>query len=234
MQNLTSNDNNSKYKAVAIDGPSGAGKSTVAKKLAQILGYAYVDTGALYRAIGFFMVENNICPQDEECVTENLKNINIEIQYQDNVQHVFLNNIDVTDKIRTSQISAAASSVSAYKSVRDFLFDLQRNIARNNNVIMDGRDIATVVLPNADVKIFLTASEESRAERRFKELILTDDSVSFEKVLKDIIARDHNDSSRKIAPLMKTDDAILVDSSNMNFDETLKFILDIITERLFL
>ena len=222
-----------KFKSIAIDGPAGAGKSTVAKHLANKLNYLYVDTGALYRAIGLYMIKNNISYTDELATAENLKNINLELKYIDNVQHVFLNFDDVTSQIRSPEVSLAASSVSAFKSVRNFLIDLQRNIAKNNNVIMDGRDIATVVLPNADIKIFLTASAKIRAIRRYKELSTINPNETFDEVYKDMVTRDSNDSSRDVAPLKQAEDAVLIDSSNMSFDETVDYIHNIVKERLF-
>ena len=222
-----------KFKSIAIDGPAGAGKSTVAKHLANKLNYLYVDTGALYRAIGLYMIKNNISYTDELATAENLKNINLELKYIDNVQHVFLNFDDVTSQIRSSEVSLAASSVSAFKSVRNFLINLQRNIAKNNNVIMDGRDIATVVLPNADIKIFLTASAKIRAIRRYKELSTINPNETFDEVYKDMVTRDSNDSSRDVAPLKQAEDAVLIDSSNMSFDETVDYIHNIVKERLF-
>ncbi len=222
-----------KFKSIAIDGPAGAGKSTVAKHLANKLNYLYVDTGALYRAIGLYMIKNNISYTDELATAENLKNINLELKYIDNVQHVFLNFDDVTSQIRSPEVSLAASSVSAFKSVRNILIDLQRNIAKNNNVIMDGRDIATVVLPNADIKIFLTASAKIRAIRRYKELSTINHNETFDEIYKDMITRDSNDSSRDVAPLKQAEDAVLIDSSNMSFDETVDYIHNIVKDRLF-
>ena len=221
-----------KFKSIAIDGPAGAGKSTVAKHLANKLNYLYVDTGALYRAIGLYMIRNNISYTDEMATSENLKNINLELKHIDNVQHVFLNGDDVTSKIRSPEVSLAASSVSAFKLVRNFLIDLQRNIAKNNNVIMDGRDIATVVLPNADIKIFLTASARIRAIRRYKDLTRINVNKTFDEVYRDMVTRDSNDSSRDIAPLKQAEDALLIDSSDMGFDETVDYIYNIIKERL--
>ncbi|MBP0979799.1 MAG: (d)CMP kinase [Oscillospiraceae bacterium] len=218
------------YKSIAIDGPAGAGKSTISKELAKKLKYIYVDTGALYRAIALYMINNNIDFKDQDKVAQNLKNIDIKIKYKNFSQQVYLNNLDITDKIRTPEVSAVASAVSALKPVRDFLLDLQRDLAKNNNVIMDGRDIATVVLPNADIKFFLTANEKARATRRYAELIQTgkDNNISFEKVFDEMVKRDSNDSSREIAPLKKANDAILVDSSELSFEKTLEFILKII------
>lgn len=218
------------YKSIAIDGPCGAGKSTIAKQLAKKLGFIYVDTGALYRAIAFYITENNISPNNQSAIKNSLKNINIKLEYTNNSQKIILNNKDVTNNIRTPKISMVASTISAFNFVREFLFDLQQNMAKNNNVIMDGRDIGTVVLPNANLKIFLTASKKSRAIRRYKELLLTNNNnINFDDVYKELVERDKNDSSREIAPLKQADDAILVDSSNMDFNQTLNHIYKIIT-----
>lgn len=218
------------YKSIAIDGPCGAGKSTIAKQLAKKLGFIYVDTGALYRAIAFYITENNISPNNQSAIKNSLKNINIKLEYTNNSQKIILNNKDVTNNIRTPKISMVASIISAFNFVREFLFDLQQNMAKNNNVIMDGRDIGTVVLPNANLKIFLTASKKSRAIRRYKELLLTNNNnINFDDVYKELVERDKNDSSREIAPLKQADDAILVDSSNMDFNQTLNHIYKIIT-----
>ncbi len=218
------------YKSIAIDGPCGAGKSTIAKQLAKKLGFIYVDTGALYRAIAFYITENNISPNNQSAIKNSLKNINIKLEYTNNSQKIILNNKDVTNNIRTPKISMVASTISAFNFVREFLFDLQQNMAKNNNVIMDGRDIGTVVLPNANLKIFLTASKKSRAIRRYKELLLTNNNnINFDDVYKELVERDKNDSSREIAPLKQANDAILVDSSNMDFNQTLNHIYKIIT-----
>ena len=214
-------------KAIAIDGPAGAGKSSIAKILAKKLGYIYVDTGALYRAVGYFVVSKNISTTDADAVTEYLNLIRVEMKYVDGQQRVFINDEDVTEKIRTAEISMAASNVSAIPKVREFLFDLQQNIAKTNNVVMDGRDIGTVVLPNADVKIFLTASPEERAKRRYKELIEKGQQVTFEDVLADVKTRDHNDSTRATAPLKQADDAVLVDTSDLDFDQSVEALYNI-------
>ena len=214
-------------RAIAIDGPAGAGKSSIAKILAKRLGYIYVDTGALYRAVGYFVVSKNISTIDAESVISCLEQIKVELRYVDGQQRVFINNEDVTDKIRTAEISMAASNVSAIPKVREFLFDLQQNIAKTNNVVMDGRDIGTVVLPNADVKIFLTASPEERAKRRYKELIEKGQQVTFEDVLADVITRDHNDSTRATAPLKQADDAVLVDTSELDFEQSVEALYNI-------
>lgn len=214
-------------RAIAIDGPAGAGKSSIAKVLAKRMGYIYVDTGALYRAVGYFVTSRGISTTDNDAVVGCLDLIKIEMKYVDGQQRVFINDSDVTELIRTAEISMAASNVSAIPKVREFLFDLQQDIAKNNNVVMDGRDIGTVVLPNADVKIFLTASAEERAKRRYKELIEKGQTVSYEDVLADVITRDHNDSTRATAPLKQADDAVLVDTTLLTFDESVEALYNI-------
>lgn len=217
--------------AIAIDGPSGAGKSSIAKALSKRLNIVYVDTGAIYRTVGLYMYRHNIESKDAERIISALSNITIKLAYIDGTQHIFLNDEDVSGLIRTEIISRYASDVSAIPQVRAFLLSLQRDMAEKNSVIMDGRDIGTVVLPNAEVKIFLTASAEVRARRRYKELIEKGENVIFEDVLSAIITRDKNDSSRATAPLKAADDAIVVDNSNINAEETLKIIIDIIKSR---
>ena len=214
-------------RAIAIDGPAGAGKSSIAKILAKKLGYIYVDTGALYRAVGYFVVSRNVSTTDSKAVVDCLELMKIEMKYVDGQQRVFINGEDVTEKIRTAEISMAASNVSAIPKVREFLFDLQQNIAKTNNVVMDGRDIGTVVLPNADVKIFLTASPQERAKRRYKELIEKGQQATYEEVLADVITRDHNDSTRATAPLKQADDAVLVDTSNLDFEQSVEALYNI-------
>ena len=216
---------------VALDGPSGAGKSTIAKKIAARMKYVYVDTGALYRSIAYYVISTGAQPGDKEAVVPLLPEINVSLAYVDGAQHVFLNDEDVSDKIRTPEISMGASAVSAIPEVREFLFGLQRDIAAKNDIIMDGRDIGTVVLPDADVKIFLTASAEERARRRFKELQEKGDPSTYEEVLADINQRDYNDTHREIAPLRKADDAIEVDSTEMGLDEVVEHIAGIIEEK---
>lgn len=211
---------------IAIDGPSGAGKSSVAKAVAKKLTYIYVDTGAMYRAIGVNALRHNIDPADAEKVTALLRDTKLEIRYIDGTQRVFLNGDDVSEEIRLPEASMAASNVSAIPEVRNFLLDLQRNMAKSNHVVMDGRDIGTVILPQSDYKFFLTASAEVRAERRFKELLAKGLSVVYEDILADIIKRDYNDTHRDTAPLRQADDAVLIDSSNMSFDETVAAILN--------
>lgn len=219
--------------SVAIDGPSGAGKSTIARAAAKALGFIYVDTGALYRAIGYYIVKQGINTKDEQAVSQQLINIDISLKYDNKgKQQVILNNIDVSEYIRTPEISMAASNVSAIPKVREFLLDLQRNIAKNSNVIMDGRDIATVILPNADVKIFLTASAEKRAHRRYLELLEKGGNVTEQEVLEDVKKRDYQDSHREIAPLMPSGTSIIVDTSELTLDESINTIIKIVKEHL--
>lgn len=216
---------------VAIDGPAGAGKSTVAKAAAKELGYIYVDTGALYRTIALNAVRNNIA-NDKQAVIKMLDSTKVELKYIDGVQAVYLNGEDVSALIRTPEISMGASTVSAIPEVRAFLLDLQRDIAKNNNVIMDGRDIATVVLPNANVKIFLSASAECRAERRYKELIEKGENVNYDDVLADVNQRDYQDSHREIAPLKPSDESIILDTSNCTLEESIALIVNTVKENI--
>lgn len=216
---------------VAIDGPAGAGKSTIAKAAAKELGFIYVDTGALYRAIAYNAVKTGAI-DDEQKIINMLDSTKVELKYVNGVQAVYLNGEDVSAFIRTPEISMGASKVSAIPQVRAFLLNLQREIASTNNVIMDGRDIATVVLPNADVKIFLFASPECRAERRYKELIEKGESVSFDDVLKDVNQRDYQDSHREIAPLKPSDDSIMADTSELTLQESINLIVNTIKERI--
>ena len=199
---------------IAVDGPAGAGKSSIAKSVAAEIGFIYVDTGALYRSIALYALENNL---EGDSLISNLDKINVKLEYKDGGQHVILNERDVSELIRTPDVSMNASKVSAIPKVREFLFGLQKKIAAENNIIMDGRDIGTVVLPNADLKVFLTASAEERANRRFKEM--TDKSVTYEQVLEDIKQRDYNDMNRDIAPLKQADDAVLLDTTGMTIEE---------------
>ena len=216
-------------KNIAIDGPAGAGKSTISKAVSKELGFIYVDTGALYRAVGYYVVKNGVNTKDEKTVSECLSKISVELKFVNSAQRVFLNGEDVSDFIRTPEISMAASDVSALPCVRKFLFETQQKIARENNVVMDGRDIGTVVLPNADVKIFLTASPEERARRRYDELILKGQEVNYDDVLKDVITRDYNDSHREIAPLKQADDAVLIGNT---LEKSIEVLLNAIKERL--
>lgn len=215
---------------VAIDGPAGAGKSTIAKAAAKELGFIYVDTGALYRAVAYNAVKTGAI-DDEQKIINMLDSTKVELKYVNGVQAVYLNGEDVSAFIRTPEISMGASKVSAIPQVRAFLLNLQREIASTNNVIMDGRDIATVVLPNADVKIFLFASPECRAERRYKELIEKGEEVSFDDVLKDVNQRDYQDSHREIAPLKPSDDSIMADTSELTLQESINLIVNTIKEK---
>ncbi len=215
---------------IAIDGPGGAGKSSLSKEVAKKLDILYVDTGALYRTIGLFVKSKNTDPKDAAAVTELLPEINIEVKYENGAQVIYLNGVDHKDEIRTPELSMYASHVSAIPSVRAFLLETQKQIARTNSVIMDGRDIGTVILPNADVKIFLTASAECRAKRRYDELCARGQSVRYEDVLAEMNERDTQDSSRKIAPAKPAEDAILLDNSDLTFEETIDAVLDIVNQ----
>ena len=221
-----------RYYSVAIDGPAGAGKSTIAKRLAKELGFYYVDTGAIYRTLGYFFDLVGIGPKDIDGITRMIDEVVIEIEYdEDGSQHMFMNEIDVTEDIRTPEISKIASGISAHKLVRDTMLDMQRDMARKYNVIMDGRDIGTVVLPKADVKFFLTASPEVRAKRRFAELQAKGSKDSYEKVLREINQRDYDDSHRAVAPLKQTKNHILVDTSEMTVDEVIETMRGIVVEK---
>ncbi len=217
---------------IAIDGPAGAGKSTIAKTVSKKLGYIYVDTGALYRTVGLNALRNGVDTKDAEGVIATLDGLKVSLRFVNNEQRVFLGEEDVSEAIRQNEVSMAASNVSAIPTVREFLFDLQRDIAKNNNCIMDGRDIGTVVLPDAQIKLFLTASAEARADRRFKELTEKGQSVDYDVILKEIKERDYQDSHREIAPLKQADDAILVDSTEMDLPTTIEYMLDVIKERI--
>lgn len=217
------------FVSVAIDGPAGAGKSTLAKSAAAELGYVYVDTGAIYRTIGYFIRSRGVDPADREAVKALLPEAQVEMSYgQDGLQHMLLNGEDVTEAIRRPEISACASAVSAHPVVRDFLMDMQRDMARTHNVIMDGRDIGTVVLPEADVKIFLTAAPEVRAERRCRELTQRGTPEPYEQVLAEIQKRDWDDTHRAAAPLRAAADAVTVDTSDLDFEESRQALLRII------
>lgn len=204
---------------IAIDGPAGAGKSTIAKACAAKLGYVYVDTGAMYRSIALYMIEHGIDVSDEKLVSSEVSSVSLDISYADGEQRIFLNKKDVTDKIRTPEVSAAASAVSAYQKVRESLLSMQRNIAAKENVIMDGRDIGTTILPNADIKIFLTASADVRGMRRYKELTQKGIKIELESVIEDVKKRDKADMTRAVSPLRMASDAILIDSSDMSIDQ---------------
>lgn len=217
---------------VAIDGPSGAGKSTLARKLAEKMNYVYVDTGALYRTIGLFILRSGIDPKDGEAVTAALPQIGVALRFINGEQHVYLNDEDVSAEIRIHAVSQYASLVSAIPAVRQFLFETQRKMAAEHDVIMDGRDIGTVVLPDADVKIFLTASAEVRARRRYNELLERGQQVEYEQILADVNLRDEQDMNRAVAPLKPADDSVIVDTSECSFDESLALLLKTVTERL--
>ena len=218
--------------AVAIDGPAGAGKSTISRAAAKAIGFLYVDTGALYRAVAYDILQNQIDPTDQKAVCGRLSAIEVHFGYEGSEQQVYLNQENVTDKLRTPQVSAAASSVSAIGAVRQFLFSQQQDIARENNIIMDGRDIGTVVLPNAQVKIYLTATAEDRARRRFEELRQKGETVDFQHVLADLKKRDENDMNRDVSPLRQAPDAIVVDTSQMDFAQSVQAILKIIEKKI--
>ncbi len=219
--------------AVAIDGPSGAGKSTIARILAKELQFIYVDTGALYRAVGLSVLKNKIDIHDAASVTALLPTLDVSLAYDDEgQQRVYVNGEDVSDYIRTPEVSEAASATSAIPSVRSFLFSLQQDMAKKHNVIMDGRDIGTVVLPDAKVKIFLTASAEDRARRRYEELIAKGTEVTYEDVLHDMIVRDKRDSERAAAPLKAADDAVLVDTSGNTLEQSVAQLRAIVEDKL--
>lgn len=212
--------------SIAIDGPAGAGKSTIAKRLSADFGYIYVDTGALYRAVGLYALRQGLTRLDAETVPPLLPHVVVELKFVDKAQRVFLNGEDVSEAIRKNEVSMAASDVSAIPAVREFLFDLQRKIAEENNIVMDGRDIGTVVLPDADAKIFLTASPEVRAHRRHLELKEKGQDVDYQQLLEEIKQRDHNDSTRAIAPLRQAEDAVRVDSSELTLEEAITAVAD--------
>jgi len=219
--------------SIAIDGPAGAGKSTMAKRLAKELGYYYVDTGAIYRTVAYFMDLLGVSPKDADGVERYIDELNIEIQYdEDGKQHMLMNGLDVTDEIRTQDISQKASLVSAHPVVREVLLDMQRDVAKAHNVIMDGRDIGTVVLPKADVKIFLTASSQVRAKRRYDELIAKGQTANLEQVLKEIEQRDYQDTHREIAPLKMARDSVKLDTSDLDIDGVIAEMKRIIKEKI--
>lgn len=220
------------YINVAVDGPSGSGKSTLSRKAAKHLGFIYVDTGAMYRTIGLHIYKKGISTENENAVIAELSNITIHLQYKDGEQLVYLNDKDVSKEIRTHIISSYASAVAKIPAVRSFLLEMQRQMAAENNVIMDGRDIGTVVLPNANVKIFLTASAEVRAKRRYDELLDRGQSIDFEQLLQDIKDRDYQDSHREVAPLKPSESSIVLDTSALDFNESLNRLIEIIKENI--
>ena len=217
---------------IAIDGPSGAGKSTISREIARRLGLVYVDTGALYRAVGLYAFEAGISRDEIKRIVDMLCNIVLDIKYVDSEQRIILNGRDVSDEIRKPEISMYASDVSALPKVREFLFDIQKDLARANNAIMDGRDIGTVVLPDAQLKIFLTASVQERAKRRLDELKLRKIEAEYEQVLEEMKQRDENDSKRAVAPLRPADDAVILDTTGNTFEMSLNEVMTLISERL--
>ena len=221
----------SKKVNMAIDGPSGAGKSSLAKVVARTLGFIYVDTGAMYRSIALYFINHKVDSSDQKTIVSSLKDINLTISYIDGEQRVILNDEDVTSFIRTPEVSMFASKVSAIPEVRAYLLETQRKLARENSVVMDGRDIATVILPNADVKIFLTANDRKRAERRFEELKTKNPLITFDEVYLDMINRDRNDSTRAVAPAIMAKDAILLDNSDLSEEETWLKAIEIIRNK---
>ncbi len=219
--------------SVAIDGPAGAGKSTIARRLARELGYRYVDTGAIYRTVAYFMDLWGVSPKDVDGVNRYIDELTIGIEYDDEgIQHMIMNGMDVTADIRTQEIGQKASLISAHAVVRDVLLDMQREMAEQYDVVMDGRDIGSVVLPKATVKIFLTASPEVRARRRYKELLEKGQKAKYEQVLKEVQQRDYQDTHREIAPLKMCRDSVKVDTSDMTFEESVAAIRKIIEEKL--
>ena len=217
---------------IAIDGPAGAGKSTIAKTVSKELGYIYVDTGALYRTVGLNVLGQGKDTKNEADVVPTLEGLNVSLRFVNGEQRVFLGDEDVSEAIRQNEVSMAASNVSAIPKVREFLFGLQRDIAEKNNCIMDGRDIGTVVLPNAQIKIYLTASAQARADRRYKELTEKGQEVNYDNILKEIELRDYQDTHREIAPLKKADDAVLVDTTELDLNGSIEYMLKVIKERL--
>ena len=221
------------YRSIAIDGPSGAGKSTLAKRLAQELGFLYVDTGAIYRTVGLEAYRRGIDPSDAADVAAMLPELSITMGYgEDGLQHMYLDGEDVTGEIRKNEISAYASKVAALSIVRDFLMEMQRRTARKHDVIMDGRDIGTVVLPQADLKIYLTAAPEARAERRYRELLEGGQQADFNQVLKEVIERDRRDTQRETAPLKQAEDAVLADTTGLDLEGSFQLLLRLARERL--
>lgn len=220
-------------RSVAIDGPAGAGKSTLARRLAEKLGFLYVDTGAIYRTVALKVLREKVDPADSGQVVSLLEGLEIRMGYDpDGVQRMYLEGEDVSEAIRRHEVSGAASKVSAIPEVRAFLLDFQRGQARENDVVMDGRDIGTVVLPQADVKIFLTASPEARAKRRQRELEQRGEQVDFDAILLDIRGRDHQDETRSIAPLKQAADAALLDTTRLNLDQSLEALLSLVKEKI--
>jgi len=228
---MTAIEGDIKMISVAIDGPAGAGKSTLARRLAADFGYIYVDTGAMFRTIGLYALRAGKNPKDNEAVNALLPNITLEFAFIEGEQHIYLNGEDVSTAIRTEEVGMAASAVGANPAVRAFLLEMQRDMARTQNILMDGRDIGTVVLPNATVKIFLTASPEARATRRWKEYQQKGIDTPYEDVLADVKQRDYQDTHRAAAPLKQADDAVLLDTSELNFEQSFEAMKKMITEK---
>ena len=221
------------YISIAIDGPAGAGKSSISKELAKKLNYIYVDTGAIYRSLAYTALKNKLNTKtDIDKISDLANNCKIDLKYIDSVQHIFVDDIDVTDFIRTPEVSKGASDVSAIPQVREALLSIQRNIANKNNVLMDGRDIGTVVLPNATIKIFLTASIDERAKRRYKEMVEKGVECNFADIKTDIAYRDDQDSNRPVAPLKPAQDSVIFDNSNYNFEESVEYLYKLIKEKI--
>ena len=221
-----------KHWGVAIDGPCGAGKSTLAKRLAQELGFLYVDTGAIYRTVGLAVCRRGIDPDDAPAVTALLGSLDITMGYgEDGLQHMFLNGEDVTAEIRHNEISAYASKAASIPEVRTFLMEMQRRMAQENNVVMDGRDIGTVVLPQAEMKIYLTAAPEARAQRRYRELLERGEQADFEQILQEVMERDRRDMGRETAPLRQAEDAVLADTTGLDLEESFRLLLGLIQSR---
>lgn len=218
---------------IAIDGPAGAGKSTIAKKVAKELGFIYVDTGAMYRSIAVYLIDSNINPENVAMVKDGIKDITIQIKYENNAQQVYLNDVNVTGRLRTETVGNMASKSSALPCVREKLLSLQRDLAREFDVVMDGRDIGTNILPDAELKVYLTASADVRAKRRYDELMAKGEKdIDLEKIKSDIVARDKQDMERETAPLKQAEDAVLVDSSNMGIDEVTSRIIGLARARM--
>lgn len=219
------------YYSIAIDGPAGAGKSTIAKRIAEQLQFIYVDTGAMYRALAIYFLDNNINPEDESAINEACKNVRVRIAYENGVQQVILNDENVTGRLRNEEVGTMASKTSIYPVVRETLLELQRELAKINNVIMDGRDIGTCVLPNANLKVYLTASVDARAKRRYDELVAKGENADYDVIAADIRERDARDMNREVSPLKQAEDAVLVDSSNMTIDEVVDCVQSLFEER---
>ncbi len=221
------------YISIAIDGPAGAGKSSISKELAKKLNYIYVDTGAIYRSLAYTALKNKLNTKtDIEKISDLARECKIDLKYIDNVQHIFVDNNDVTGFIRTPEVSKGASDVSAIPQVREALLSIQRDIASKNNVLMDGRDIGTVVLPDATIKLFLTASIDERAKRRYKEMMEKGVKCNFDDIKADIAYRDDQDSNRPVAPLKPADDSVIFDNSNYNFEESVEYLYKLIKEKI--